>query len=490
MNQLKRFLRKKMNLALRRRRALGRRLLCIEMLEDRRLLTSNPLSQDFVASLLSDNIITGATIITHGFQPLDDGGDSLMTLATRIRDREDNINGATSDAWLLDSDISSKLGSAAFDGDPSQATLLPTKGAHRSGHVVLQFDWAPSSNVSSAGWGEAAGDALFNMVVGLGIVNPTSSSPTIPLHFIGHSFGTVVTSEAVKRLSTLGVVVDQVTYLDPHDFDEGTIPVDGSQKLYELGLPQKAGNTSLGNLAYGATVWNNVKFTDVYYQTTIIPGVPDGRPIPGAYNVLLDPFALNGHTAVWETFYMNSIATGSTTGYHFSHSVSPVDRPAPIFYADGVTNPQDHKHTPRALFDPTLESPAGIGPTPYGIALLEQLKVDKGAKPNWDPFMVTNGDFENRGLYEQLLSLPNMVPGWSFYGGSGTGRIQPYSSETGNHYLSLNATGDGKYRAHNDVYVPSNAAFLTFDLKRTQAAAGNILEVFLGNTSLGSVALT
>ncbi|MEQ1827490.1 MAG: HET-C-related protein, partial [Pirellula sp.] len=46
MNQLKRFLRKKMNLTIRRRRTAWRRLLCVETLEDRRLLAFDPSSLD------------------------------------------------------------------------------------------------------------------------------------------------------------------------------------------------------------------------------------------------------------------------------------------------------------------------------------------------------------------------------------------------------------------------------------------------------------
>ncbi len=90
-----------------------------------------------------------------------------------------------------------------------------------------------------------------------------------PLHFIGHSFGTGVTSEAVERLAAFSIPVDQVTYLDPHDFDESGIPIDGDQRLFTLGKPA----------GYGATVWDNVAFTDVYYQT-LQTSDPEGRPIP------------------------------------------------------------------------------------------------------------------------------------------------------------------------------------------------------------------
>jgi len=149
---------------------------------------------------------------------------------------------------------------------------------------VVLFDWSDESNNMSSGWGEGAGDALFSLLAGVGLVDPDAGAANPPLHFIGHSFGTAVTSEVVERLARFDVPVDQVTYLDPHDFDQ-SCPVDGSQRLFDLGAPA----------GYGATVWNNVAFSDVYYQVRGLNGsavpqfvVPLGRPIPGAANFWLD----------------------------------------------------------------------------------------------------------------------------------------------------------------------------------------------------------
>jgi hypothetical protein len=38
--------------------------------------------------------------------------------------------------------------------------------------LVIQWDWAPESNEYGTGWTEGAGDALFNSLVGLGLVDP------------------------------------------------------------------------------------------------------------------------------------------------------------------------------------------------------------------------------------------------------------------------------------------------------------------------------
>jgi len=139
--------------------------------------------------------VTGATIITHGFQFSDSDGDSLAPLAEAVRTRADLENGPNETAWLLDYDLVESNGqfTGVFDADQS---ILPNPGLAATGEVVLLFDWARESNESSSGWGEAAGDALFNLLVGLGLVSPAAGT-SVPLHLIGHSFGTVVTSEAV-----------------------------------------------------------------------------------------------------------------------------------------------------------------------------------------------------------------------------------------------------------------------------------------------------
>ena len=193
---------------------------------------SDQLALADVALLFSAATIEWITIISHGFaltgggfQPfgwnaIAAGGDSLLSLARAIRNRADLENGSTGDAWLIDYDLVQEGTAGYFDGLQSVMPIHPND----SGEVVLLFDWAPDSNNSSAGWGEAAGDALFSMLAGLGFVSPETHSSKGPLHFIGHSMGTVVTSEAVERLAAYDVPVDQVTYLDPHDFDQKWIP--------------------------------------------------------------------------------------------------------------------------------------------------------------------------------------------------------------------------------------------------------------------------
>jgi hypothetical protein len=199
--------------------------------------------RDRLKPYIETQAVQGATVVTHGYQPQVGGsGDSLWTLADGIRDR------VAEGAWLLDYDTT-QAGTPGFDSDRAQ----DEDGSRLSGvptEVVLLFDWAPESNEASAGWGEAAGDALFSLIVDLGLVEPEAGT-SVPLHFIGHSFGAAVTSEAVERLARFSVYVDQVTYLDPHDFDQAIAGVDTGQRVYDLGLPQF---NNPDGLDYGVTV--------------------------------------------------------------------------------------------------------------------------------------------------------------------------------------------------------------------------------------------
>lgn len=235
----------------------------IEHLEDRTLLTLSPSNFNLqsihneLQGFRDQHVLTGATIITHGFQLKNQGGDSLLTLAQSIRSFADGAPDDALDAWLLNYDVSGEGGSPSFNYQTSIVSGSPRE-------VVLLYDWAAESNEPSAGWTEAAADALFTVIVDLGLVDPATQS-SLPLHFIAHSFGSAVTSEVVEKLGAFDIAVDQVTYLDPHDFDQLTIPIDGAQQQYTVGLPQSGGAGNGHN--YGATVWNNVAFADAYYQT-------------------------------------------------------------------------------------------------------------------------------------------------------------------------------------------------------------------------------
>jgi hypothetical protein len=186
--------------------------------------------------------VGGVTVLVHGFDPWgksdsprkywDDGRDRVNRLLARL---------------TADSGEDPSL----EEYDPVDGTLKLVSGTVNGGERVILFDWLSASNNWESGQAEAAGDALFTMLVQNGIADlNTKADPHI--HFIGHSRGTVVVSEAVQRLGVYGIPVDYVTNLDPHDFEQ-----DGVGK----GIP-------LDEHFHDPAVqlWDNVKYMDNFYQ--------------------------------------------------------------------------------------------------------------------------------------------------------------------------------------------------------------------------------
>ncbi|MEX0586454.1 MAG: hypothetical protein WD176_07410, partial [Pirellulales bacterium] len=313
-----------------------------------------------------------------------------------------------------------------------------------------------------------------------------------------------------ERLAAFGVPVDHVTYLDPHDFDQPWLPVDGEQRQSEVGAPS----------GYGASVWKNVDFADAYYQTRNLNGafvpdglVPGGRPIPGAFNFLVgdgdaipdalpdsdaaNPYSLadaaGDHGWVWNAFYLSTVMGAlpagvaapeipfdfEETGYALSRIADPVGalRNNPAFGPNFYGETQDHTYS-----SDMLVRPDGL-PTVSGLEELHLTPEDviEGRwAPKWDSTAIVNGDFEAPGS-----AIGHTVPGWSYHGGGGTGHVD---ADGDNHYLELDLN-DG-IRTHNWLYVPNDATYLTFDLWRSATSADDSFEVRLGNDVIRSFALT
>ena len=162
------------------------------------------------------------------------------------------------------------------------------------------------------------------------------------------------------------------------------------------------------------------------------------------------------------------------------------------------------------------------------------------AMATWDPLSIANGDFQGPGdenspvptvpdvtlsnlpgpLAKQLQSIldalakKNLVPGWSDHGGGGAGHvvdgsdgqvsptdyalelIGPYGSKIPGfiNFLKDFASGfvAGSFagnisearRVHNNVYVPTNAGFVEFDLQTFATTSADRFVVMLGDRVL------
>jgi len=98
---------------------------------------------------------------------------------------------------------------ARYAYQPNTGTPQRIEGVTTAEHKIVVFDWSFESWFPSVpGYDEAAGDALFAMLVDNNLQNSDY------LHLIGHSRGAIVASEAAQRLLFYGFEVDQLTLLD------------------------------------------------------------------------------------------------------------------------------------------------------------------------------------------------------------------------------------------------------------------------------------
>ena len=223
--------------------------------------------------------------------------------------------------------------------------------------AVVVFDWAQKSDANFEGYSEAAGDALSAYLIA-GAKEKLWDLKE--LHFIGHSRGAVVNSEAIQRLIYLAgdkqkllpadVMVDNsihMTTLDPHPAGNwlgvgehmNDNKVNGFNEFVECGdraFPSK--RCGVVGWKYGSS--HAVSQIDNYFRksTFIIgPGLVIGLD---RYKGLKQPVELTnfdlkncgGHSAPWK-FYIDTIASSkdnlcltiptSMVGYNLLSARSP-----------------------------------------------------------------------------------------------------------------------------------------------------------------------
>ncbi|MEZ6135594.1 MAG: dockerin type I domain-containing protein [Pirellulaceae bacterium] len=276
----------------------------------------------------SDDSFNTVTLVTHGFTPdpyswftdnaLERAPDAFIDIAKLIA-----LNGGDGVVMVYNRQSGNFV---SLDG------RTPAPGRP----LVLVADWIKESTINDSGFSEAAADAMFASLVKL---DQTLGGKVLksPLHFIGHSRGTVVNSEIIQRLGTYYPEIKniQMTTLDPHDVPQASLDVRTSSLLKAIsaiagedlgvcdasdpgrfscwaqGLVQKLTGASvvqgaldqflervqLSWLHYAdfrdpiVQVWENVAFADNYYQQLGTLGqslTPNGYSIPGAsINLLL-----------------------------------------------------------------------------------------------------------------------------------------------------------------------------------------------------------
>jgi|GEM_PF-971435 len=223
-------------------------------------------------------LLSGLTVITHGYMPLSNFPTWVSSMADAIADR------AGSQTAVYKLRITDSTGSLAVQSFTKISGTNPSSS--NNGEAIVMIDWSTVS-----------GTILFvedlystEQIAPLVMPYLTSAQPSVgiseplargPIHLIGHSRGGSLISEIAKNLAYSSIWVDQLTPLDPH-------PV-------------------ITNGDPNSRAWTNVVFADNYRQTAIFP---TGDSVNGALDrdlTSLDP----GHDGV-HAYYHGTIDLTAT----------------------------------------------------------------------------------------------------------------------------------------------------------------------------------
>jgi hypothetical protein len=356
--------------------------------------------------------------------------------------------------------------------------------ASPAGQQVLLFDWSAASSVQVSGLAEAAADELFAALAAFQIdgqpilqLQPPFPRAVRPLHFIGHSRGTVVVSETVQRLGRYNIPVSYVTYLDVHDFGQPGIPSDA---LFHDPAVQ---------------VWHNVAYADAAFQRNgpALPCVnPSGRPLAHFLHEPSDPLlhvqrdltqldrfkdgcdGLVSPHAMVKDYYWGTVALDGGTrpdrpaGWYDGGEGSGFgfDR---WFANGGYDHPLDSTETKWNR----INAGSGVGSSnpPLAYHWEGDPANDLGyPDDNGVPPVIFNGNFE---LPHLGTDTGGSLAGWSYHGGGGSGTLGQEAG--GNTYLLLsrgNALSGTVAAVHNRFYLPSSASEIRFALRSSAPALG------------------
>lgn len=354
--------------------------------------------------------------------------------------------------------------------------------------IVIIFDWSKESANAAPGFSEAAADALIAV-----LIQNAKKFPGLleNLHFIGHSRGGVVISEAIERLIHMAannllphnVRIDQnihMTTLDAHP--AGHWNWLGGQLLSMKDDEVNSANIVQDGKRIGVAGWKSglykTGFIDNYYEnlgSTMWPiiwlkGLPS---YPGSFfNYCLDDFfqyRMNWHSLV-TTWYYGTVCFGPDYDkFGFGAFINRAQ-----WYTDGIGKMEGFYHSLNRNSDLT------------GIQSNETYLINVGADQNYrQQHLIFNGDFSKSGPFSVFQSNQfHEIAGWSYQGGTGIGRIHNYKG--GNNVLLL-----GKFQilltayyypelAHNYFYIPTNVDKIQFRMSVEKESANDILIVEIG----------
>ena len=360
------------------------------------------------------------TVITHGYSLDGSKGVWIESMADAIIARAVAEGSAT--------------GGAVCRYDQATGAWQLVSGSLEAGEpICLIYRWLQDFAKPGAEWGyaEGAADALYAALRDASFID-TGGQP-IPgvelvdgrfLHFLGHSRGTVVNSEAVQRFGAAEIIVDHVTGFDPHPMN-GTLdwPVN-----YDWGDPTPVR-------------WSNIVFHDNYWRADggiFNAADPDGIPIPGAYNVQLSESALN--CCAYGTAHSDV-----HLWYHGTIDLAP-------FPCDGeqcINQTMRDTWWPPGPPEGYTEEGFYYGMIGGGAALRPAAGLGNGTAPGSVPIVYA-------GTFDQASHA-----GWRFHGGTLSAVVV---NEGGRTFVKFGPSF-GTSATHNRFFLPAHAANVVFSYR-------------------------
>jgi pimeloyl-ACP methyl ester carboxylesterase len=193
------------------------------------------------------DLLSGVTLITHGFNSDADGWVTAMAQA--IADRPD----LTIDQAIYRWDVTDP----GHDNGPLSVTSVKLSGPSLTDaatdvpEVAVLLNWSDLAGKIFGGYTRSTGDvaaAVAEQLVSADFLAELGEPlASLPLHLIGHSRGGSLVGALANQLGQRGVWVDQVTTLDPH-------PVDGIDDPFSLDFGD-APMVAWGNVVYWDNYW-------------------------------------------------------------------------------------------------------------------------------------------------------------------------------------------------------------------------------------------
>jgi len=224
-------------------------------------------------------LLSGVTLITHGFNDNVDGWVTAMAKAVANQI-------ATHDQCPVSDVAEMRLTVQTDLSVQPQWVVQPNLNTSKCDETIVLLDWSAvaGSILDATKWptmqptqevADHVAPYLLQAMIRTDLAQPFVLAHPLAeasVHLIGHSRGGSLVGALAENLGRLGVWVDQVTTLDPHPL--GNSALDFAFFPLWLNIP--------GNRDASMQAWDNVKFWDNYWETGT--SYPHGELVSGAYN--------------------------------------------------------------------------------------------------------------------------------------------------------------------------------------------------------------